>query len=114
MFRRRPSTSEASLATFADAHVRLAVTVDVREPEEYAAGHVPGARSIPLSTLGRHTGDLSGAADSPVYVICASGNRSKAGAGLLSQAGINALSVVGGTAAWVKAGHPVVVGSRPS
>ena len=113
MFRRSPSTSEASLAAFADAHATHAVTVDVREPDEYAAAHVPGARNIPLSALGRHTGELSGTADTPVYVICASGNRSKAGAGLLSQAGIKALSVVGGTAAWVKAGHPVVVGSRP-
>lgn len=103
-------TRETPLAEYASAHASGHVTVDVRDPDEYAEGHVPGARSIPLSTLAEHVDELT--AEQPVYVICASGNRSKAGAELLSRAGVDARSVAGGTAAWVSAGHPVDGGAQ--
>jgi rhodanese-related sulfurtransferase len=107
-------SNETSLDEFATAHAEGAVTVDVREPDEYAGGHVPGALNIPLSTLGQQTGTLAAkAADAPVFVICASGNRSKSGAGLLSKAGMDARSVAGGTSGWTRAGHPVTPGTRP-
>lgn len=112
MFRRNP-TCEVSQADFAAAHGAGALTVDVREPGEYAAGHVPGAVNVPLAELGTRVASV--AADSkgaPVFVICASGNRSKAGAGLLLKGGLDARSVAGGTAAWSRAGHPTVAGSR--
>jgi rhodanese-related sulfurtransferase len=48
----------------------------------------------------------------PVYVICASGNRSLAAADYLIRTGIDARSVAGGTAAWQRAGLPVVRGTR--
>jgi rhodanese-related sulfurtransferase len=101
----RTTTPEVTVTDFATAHAAGALTVDVREPGEYAGGHVPGAINIPLSRLGTRVASL--AADSkgaPVFVICASGNRSKAGAGLLLQGGLDALSVTGGTAAWSRAG----------
>jgi rhodanese-related sulfurtransferase len=95
---------------FAAAHAAGAYVIDVREDHEYAAGHVPGALLTPLSHLGSVITRLPGT--EPVYVICASGNRSKAAAGMLRRAGLDAYSVAGGTAAWERAGRPVVLGSR--
>ncbi|HET7712083.1 MAG TPA: MBL fold metallo-hydrolase [Thermoanaerobaculia bacterium] len=81
--------------------------LDVRNPGEYASGHVPGARNIPLSVLDRHLADLGG---EPLAVICAGGYRSSAAASLLERSGRSALfNVVGGTAAWVKEGLGVEV-----
>lgn len=82
--------------------------VDVREPWEYVDGHVPGAVPVPLSRLAAAVDRLP--RTRPVYVICATGNRSKAAAGYLRHAGIDARSVAGGTAAWVRAGRPLTTG----
>ena len=73
------------------------VVIDVREPDEYVAGHVPGARLVPLSRLAQVRDDLP--RSQPVYVICASGNRSLAAADFLAQSRIQAPSVAGGTGA---------------
>jgi rhodanese-related sulfurtransferase len=99
---------EIDLDSFAAAHAAGGLVIDVREPEEYVDGHVPGARLMPLSRLGALAADVPGG--QPVYVICASGNRSKAGAGLLAQRGIEAYSVAGGTGGWADAGRPLVAG----
>ena len=112
MFGRR--SNETTLDEFATAHSEGALTVDVREHDEYAGGHVPGALNIPLSELGQQARAVAAkAADGPVFVICASGNRSKSGAGLLSRAGLDARSVAGGTSGWTRAGHPVTTGASP-
>ena len=112
---RETTISESTMTDFVAAHSEGAVTVDVREPGEYAGGHVPNAENIPLESLGVQASRLaSDAQGATVYVICASGNRSKAGAALLTRAGVDALSVAGGTAAWTGAGHPVVTGSEPA
>lgn len=95
---------------FAAAHAAGGYVIDVREDYEYVAGHVPGARLTPLSHLGSVLTRLP--STEPVYVICASGNRSKAAAGMLRRAGVEAYSVAGGTAAWEQAGRPVVLGTR--
>jgi rhodanese-related sulfurtransferase len=52
--------------------------------------------------------------DRPIYLICASGNRSLSTASYLIRAGYDAHSVSGGTGAWTRAGHPVVLGQRPN
>ena len=101
---------EVDQTTFTAAHRDGAVVIDVREPYEYAAGHVPGARLVPLSTLGSQATRLP--RDVPVYVICASGNRSLAAADFLVRAGVDAWSVAGGTGAWVRANGPVVYGQH--
>ena len=110
MFGRRP-VPEVPLAEFTAAHAEGALTVDVREAHEYAAGHVPGARNVPLAAVAGQTAALAADAEGrPVYVICASGNRSKAAARLLGRVGVDARSVSGGTAAWARAGQRVAVG----
>ena len=99
---------EVALSTFAAAHADGALVVDVREGAEYLAGHIPGARLIPMGQLPSRTAELPKGA--PVYVICASGNRSSSMTSFLVRAGYDAWSVSGGTTAWTAAGHPVVVG----
>ena len=87
--------------------------VDVREPGEYVAGHVPGATLIPMGQLASRLAELD--KSRPVYVVCASGNRSAAMTDLLRAAGYDAYSVAGGTSAWARSGRPVETGApRPS
>ena len=101
---------EIGTEQFAAARADGAFVVDVREPAEYADGHVHGAKLIPLGTLDAATSDLP--RDRPVYVVCASGNRSLRGTQALRSAGVDAHSVAGGTSAWISAGHPVVTGTH--
>ncbi|WP_169077675.1 rhodanese-like domain-containing protein [Microcella alkalica] len=76
--------------------------IDVREPDEFVAAHVPGARLVPLATVPEAADDLVG--DDRVYVICHSGGRSLRAADYLVARGIDAVSVAGGTSAWVQRG----------
>ena len=100
---------EVSSHTFASARADGAVTIDVREPDEYVAGHVPGARLMPMGEVPSRLTELPRAR--PVYVICQSGNRSQAIAHLLVRQGFDARSVAGGTTAWEALGYPVVRGA---
>jgi rhodanese-related sulfurtransferase len=100
---------EVDQSQFAEAHAQGHLVVDVREAAEYADGHVPGAPSIPLAALAEQAARMP--AGEPVYVICASGNRSKVGAELLTRAGLDAYSVAGGTRDWIASGRPVATGS---
>lgn len=90
------------------AHRDGAFVLDVREPHEYEAGHVPGAKHIPLDHLPHRLHELP--RDQEVHVICASGARSHAAALLLARSGIRAATVRGGTQAWERLGRPVVRG----
>jgi rhodanese-related sulfurtransferase len=103
---------EVETAALAAAARDGALVVDVREPDEYTAGHVPGAVNIPLGVLPVRTGELP--KNGRVFVVCASGGRSAQGAQLLSSAGLDAVNVLGGTGAWTRAGHPVITGTRPN
>ena len=100
----REVTQEAFAAAWADG----GLVVDVREVDEYAAGHVPGARLMPLRTVPAQCVELP--ADRPVFVICASGNRSRTAADRMNSRGIDAYSVAGGTSTWARAGRPVAAG----
>ena len=82
-----------------------ATVIDVREVDEYVGGHVPGARLTPMGQLPGRVHELDKRA--PVYVICASGNRSSAMTDFLRGAGFDAWSVAGGTNAWVRSGRAV-------
>ncbi|WP_314612861.1 rhodanese-like domain-containing protein [Streptomyces stackebrandtii] len=102
---------EVDLETFAAAWSAGVVVLDVRESEEYLVGHVPGARLAPLSTLAAALPRVP--EGRTVYVICASGNRSQWAADRLAAAGMDAVSVAGGTRGWAGTGRPVVTGSAP-
>jgi rhodanese-related sulfurtransferase len=103
------STPELDIDRFAAAH-QSGVVVDVRERGEYAAGHVPGALLIPMGQLASRMDELD--RSHPVYVICATGNRSRAMTDLLRAAGFDAANVAGGTTAWARSGRPVEGGLR--
>jgi rhodanese-related sulfurtransferase len=100
---------EVDQSTFVTAHRDGAFVIDVREVFEYVAGHVPGARLVPMGQLGYEVAGLP--RDRPVYVICATGNRSLTAAAQLARVGVDAWSVAGGTAAWRRAGRPIVAGA---
>jgi rhodanese-related sulfurtransferase len=85
-----------------------ATVIDVREPGEYVTGHVPGAALVPMIELSFRLGELD--KTRPVYVLCASGNRSAAMTDVLVAAGYDAYSVTGGTAAWARSGRPLETG----
>lgn len=97
------------LAGLVDGGIRL---IDVREPDEYTAGHVPGAISIPLGTVAEHVEQFRG--DGPTYVICLSGGRSGRACELVAEQGVDAVNVAGGTKAWIESGRDVVGGDAPT
>lgn len=85
-----------------------AMLLDVREPEEFACGHVPNAVNIPQSDLATRLADIP--RDRPILTICQSGMRSLRSAQFLAQQGIRDVSTVtGGTSAWRASGRPVNV-----
>jgi rhodanese-related sulfurtransferase len=79
-----------------------AVLFDVREPDEYEDAHVPGAVLVPLATVPDRLDDFP--TDAPVYIVCASGGRSRRAAQFLRANGVDAVNVAGGTKAWLAAG----------
>jgi glyoxylase-like metal-dependent hydrolase (beta-lactamase superfamily II)/rhodanese-related sulfurtransferase len=86
-----------------------AVILDVREPEEYAHGHVPGAISLPQADLASRLDEIP--RDRPVITVCERGTRSYRAAQFLVQMGVRQVtSVTGGTAAWRAAGKRLVFG----
>jgi rhodanese-related sulfurtransferase len=75
------------------------IVIDVREPYEYAGGHIKGAVNIPMGQLSAKIGRFK--TDAEMYVICASGSRSGSAVGALRRAGYeNAFNVKGGTSRW--------------
>jgi rhodanese-related sulfurtransferase len=85
------------------------VLVDVREPEEWTAGHAPGARHIPLGQLGARAAEIP--RDTSVYVICRSGHRSARATASLAGAGWQAINVTDGMQGWAAAGRPMTTDS---
>ena len=88
-----------------------ALVVDVRNPDEYVEGHVPGATLIPLGEVPDRTDEIP--TDRPVYVICAVGGRSARASEYLIGLGVDANNVAGGTKARIAAGFDVNGGEQP-
>lgn len=77
-----------------------ALLLDVRSPEEFAAGHIEGARNIPVGVLSARLGELGPPATTSVVVYCQSGGRSTKAAGLLRDAGFTSVHNLGPMSAW--------------
>jgi rhodanese-related sulfurtransferase len=86
---------------------RGAVVLDVRPAAEFAAGHLPQARNIPVEDVAKRAGELP--AGKPVIVVCGSGNRAGKAAATLRGAGRQEVFCLeGGIAGWQQAGLPLV------
>ena len=80
--------------------------IDVREPHEYDAGHVPGAKLIPVATVYARRDELP--RDKEIIFLCAVGQRSALACEMAAATGLTRLyNLEGGTEAWIKAGLPV-------
>lgn len=91
-----------------------AVMLDVREDDEWAAGHAPNAVHIPLSELPARLGDIPDDSAGPIPVVCRSGGRSARAALWLGQQGFEAVNVAGGMKRWAAQGKQVVAdGGEP-
>ena len=89
-----------------------AFVLDVREPGEYAEGHLPGAVNVPQAELATRLAEVP--RDRPVLVVCQAGARSRRAAQFLTERGYDGVrSVAGGTGAWRAAGHSLEAAPRP-
>lgn len=104
-----PEIDVEELATLREQGVPL---FDVREPDEYAEAHVPGAVLVPLATVPDQLEQFP--TDGLVYIICAAGGRSRRAAEFLRGNGVEAVNIAGGTMAWVAADLPHDVGAGNS
>jgi rhodanese-related sulfurtransferase len=82
-----------------------AAVIDVRDPDEYEAGHIAGARHVPLERLGAETAGADGSR--PIVFYCRSGDRSSTAADAFAASGRDAHSIAGGLAAWAEEGLPL-------
>ncbi|TQM36104.1 rhodanese-like domain-containing protein [Pseudonocardia cypriaca] len=104
-----PAVQEVSVAQLPPD----AALLDVRESDEWAAGHAPGATHLPMSELTARMDELPDG--DPLYVICRSGGRSARVAAYLSAQGYPAVNVEGGMQAWARQGREIVAagGAQP-
>ncbi|HJT02456.1 MAG TPA: rhodanese-like domain-containing protein [Pseudonocardiaceae bacterium] len=90
-----------------------AVLLDVRENDEWAAGHAPGAVHVPMGQVTQRLEEIDAALPGrPVRVVCRTGARSARVTAYLRQAGWEAVNVDGGMRAWAAAGRPMVTDSN--
>jgi rhodanese-related sulfurtransferase len=85
-----------------------AVIIDVGEPSEFKAGHIPGAMNVPVGSLQDSVDKLGKYKEKPVLLCCRSGNRSAKGAMVLKRHGFaNVYNLSGGMSAWQKENLPL-------
>jgi DMSO/TMAO reductase YedYZ molybdopterin-dependent catalytic subunit/rhodanese-related sulfurtransferase/glyoxylase-like metal-dependent hydrolase (beta-lactamase superfamily II) len=99
---RTPQVSARVASTLIDMG---AVLLDVREPDEWAEGRVPGALFVPMGDVQARLGELP--ADRRIVVVCRSGGRSRAITEALRAHGYDAVNLTGGMCAWTAAGLAV-------
>ncbi|MGH8866754.1 MAG: rhodanese-like domain-containing protein [Actinomycetes bacterium] len=79
--------------------------LDVREPDEWAEGHIPDAVHIPMDQVPERLDELD--RDRPVVAVCRSGRRSGEVVDYLSRLGISAENMPGGMVQWADQGLPI-------
>jgi rhodanese-related sulfurtransferase len=100
---------EISVAEAAAGRDAGAFILDVREPDEWEAFHIPGATLIPLGQLAARADELPSGRE--IIVVCRSGNRSAEGRDILLSAGFEQVtSLAGGMLDWQAAGYATVSG----
>ena len=93
----RPRDINEGVETFREtAGARL---LDVREPNEYASGHIPGSVNLPLSQIAAAS-ELIPDRETPLFVYCLSGGRSSSAVGALERMGFTQVHNIGGIRAW--------------
>ena len=84
-----------------------AAVLDIRSADEFAQGHIPGAKNIPLVELPKRTGEINKLQPKSVIVVCSSGMQSLKAKSQLKKAGFNDVFIMdGGLAAWQSQGLP--------
>ena len=76
-----------------------AVLLDVRTPQEYQEGHIPGSKNVPLQVIGK-IASVSENKDTALFVYCYSGARSRRASGMLQRMGYTNVNNIGGIAAY--------------
>ena len=88
------------------------LVLDVRRPDEYAEGHLPGARNIPHDALEARLGELGAWRERDIVICCRSGVRAGMAAAVLRRAGFARLRLLDGhMGEWVRKGRPVEKGA---
>ncbi len=87
---------------------RDALVLDVRDKADFATGHIPNARNIPLAELGNRIHELQKLKARPIVVHCQAGTRAASICNLLKKNGFEAFALRGGLNGWVQASMPVV------
>jgi len=100
---------EVSVQEAASLRDQGAFILDVREPDEWAQFHIPGATLIPLGDLPNRLTEIP--TDKTIVVVCRTGHRSASGRDILLKAGFSSVtSMAGGVTAWQAAGLPITSG----
>lgn len=76
-----------------------AVLLDVRTPDEYRQGHIPGSKNVPLQSISKVAGMIDNKS-TPIFVYCLSGARSRQAAAILKQMGYTNVKNIGGISAY--------------
>ncbi len=86
------------------------VVIDVREPDEWVAGHIASSRHIPIRELAERQSELEEAGDAGAkfLFVCTMGGRSAQATQYVVRLGFDAENLEGGLLAWTQAGHPLV------
>lgn len=97
-----------------DAVAEDTLILDVREPDEYAAGHIANALHMPMGSVPERIPELPDG--QRIVVVCRSGGRSARVTGYLRQEGLSAVNLDGGMRAWIAAGRPMTTdtGAEPT
>lgn len=119
MFRFMPQQSSCSQLDSSEARAlvdeKKAIIIDVREPDEYAAGRIPNAEHIPLRQIADRIVELEQHRDRPIILSCRSGNRSEAACRFLRDNGFrNVHNLIGGITAWARAKAAAEISESPS